>query len=318
MATLYIADDEPIIIKGLRKMISSFSMDLEIIGSSTDGAQAMQEILTLKPDILITDVQMPGKTGLELITEISSSALLTRIIFLSGYREFSYIKHALTHDAVDYLLKPVNEVDLQRTLIKALQFFDKQNKVAYFEKLNEKISTQLLTQDIKQHTIIHEENLRSALNERRLDTSDMSFVCVSFLIPLHLQKELRKVPFEHFELLRFSSFNFLKERCDSFSRSLLLGRKNNSLDYLFLINPPESLDSVEKYLIESRGELKKKYQTEVLAGIGEVVSSLEEINFSFSTAYHAVSQYFFTEETINVSCRLKQDFRYSFDDYSRI
>ena len=145
MATLYIADDEPIIIKGLSKMISSFSMDLEIIGSSTDGAQAMKEILMLKPDILITDVQMPGKTGLELITEISESSLLTRIIFLSGYREFSYIKHALTHDAVDYLLKPVNEVDLQRTLLKALQFYDKQNKVAYFEELNEKISAQLLT-----------------------------------------------------------------------------------------------------------------------------------------------------------------------------
>ena len=67
MPDIYIADDEPIIIRGLKKMLSALSLDVQIAGCSTDGNTALSEILSLNPDIVISDIAMPGKTGLELL-----------------------------------------------------------------------------------------------------------------------------------------------------------------------------------------------------------------------------------------------------------
>lgn len=92
-------------------------MDTEVVGEAEDGEQLLNLLDTLEPDIIISDISMPEKTGLDVLKEINKRKLKTKVIFLSGFQEFSYAKEAVTYGAVDYLLKPVSveELEMQST-----------------------------------------------------------------------------------------------------------------------------------------------------------------------------------------------------------
>ena len=97
MLKLVIADDEPMILKGLKKLIQGLDMDIQVIAEARDGAEAADKILSLKPDIAILDVAMPAKTGLDILKELANCQCPTQVIFLSGYKEFSYVKEAIQY-----------------------------------------------------------------------------------------------------------------------------------------------------------------------------------------------------------------------------
>ena len=119
MYRIVIADDEPLIIRGLKKMMKWGAMDTEVVGQAEDGDQLLNLLDTLEPDIIISDISMPEKTGLDVLKEISKRKLKTKVIFLSGFQEFSYAKEAVTYGAVDYLLKPVSVEELESAINRA-------------------------------------------------------------------------------------------------------------------------------------------------------------------------------------------------------
>lgn len=112
MWTMIIADDEPLIIRGIQKMIDWKQMGIEIVGCCRDGNSALVEIARKRPDIAILDISMPGKTGLDILKELNCMGIATRVIFISGFQQFDYAVEALRLGAVNYLLKPVNKNDL--------------------------------------------------------------------------------------------------------------------------------------------------------------------------------------------------------------
>lgn len=112
MWTMIIADDEPIIIRGIRKMVDWEKMGIQIVGCCSDGSSALMEIVKKKPDIAILDISMPGKTGLDILKEMNCMGLATKVVFISGFQQFDYAVEALRLGAVNYLLKPVNKDDL--------------------------------------------------------------------------------------------------------------------------------------------------------------------------------------------------------------
>ncbi|WP_302326592.1 response regulator transcription factor [Enterocloster lavalensis] len=112
MWTMVIADDEPIITRGIQKMIDWEKMGIEIVGICQDGNSALMEIAARQPDVAILDISMPGKTGIEILKELNYMGIATRVIFISGFQQFEYAVEALRLGAVNYLLKPVNKNDL--------------------------------------------------------------------------------------------------------------------------------------------------------------------------------------------------------------
>ena len=93
--TVLIADDEPAIRNGIKNAIDWNSIGLRISATVHDGNSAYDEICRHKPDIVITDIMMPGKTGLELIKEAKAAGIASRFIILSGYDDFRYAKEAI-------------------------------------------------------------------------------------------------------------------------------------------------------------------------------------------------------------------------------
>ena len=106
MLKILIVDDEPDICELIHKLIDWEELELTSLGSSQNGIDAMEIILRQKPDIVITDIQMPGMTGLEMIEKASQQKLQTKFIVISGYREFEYAQQAIRFGVEDYLLKP--------------------------------------------------------------------------------------------------------------------------------------------------------------------------------------------------------------------
>ena len=107
-----IIDDERLARQELRNLLAVHK-DIEIIAECNNAESAKQKIAELNPDVIFLDIQMPGKTGLELIEEVSA---LTDVVFVTAYDEYA-IK-AFEVNAYDYLLKPVSPERLAETIKK--------------------------------------------------------------------------------------------------------------------------------------------------------------------------------------------------------
>ena len=120
MMTLLIADDEPVIIKGLQALIDWEELGIHICATCENGTDALRELFWQKPDIALLDISMPGKTGIEILKELNAAHSPTRVIFISGFQDFSYARDALNYGAVEYLLKPVKKDALLHAVEKCL------------------------------------------------------------------------------------------------------------------------------------------------------------------------------------------------------
>jgi two-component system LytT family response regulator len=100
-----LVDDEPDGIRTLKKLLERHCPEVNILATCSNATTAKQQIKELSPDVLFLDIQMPGKSGLDLLTEIYDKDF--EVIFVTAHNE--YMLQALQYSAADYLLKPVDE-----------------------------------------------------------------------------------------------------------------------------------------------------------------------------------------------------------------
>lgn len=93
-------------------------LEMEIVGEAEDGLEAIQLIEQLNPDLIITDMRMPGAGGEQLMRTIHDRYPDKKIVVVSGYDDFNYAKQAIRYRAVDYLLKPIDPQELNSVLQK--------------------------------------------------------------------------------------------------------------------------------------------------------------------------------------------------------
>lgn len=120
MIRVFVAEDEPLILRDISTLIPQLNPNFCIAQSCTNGKQVLLELNREIPDVLITDIQMPVLTGLEVIEHIVSEQLPVICIILTSYKEFEYAKQAVDLNVFRYLLKPVDEKELC-SLLKALE-----------------------------------------------------------------------------------------------------------------------------------------------------------------------------------------------------
>lgn len=109
MLRLIIADDERVIREAIYHMIDWKALGIEVVGVCKNGLEAYDAIIDEYPDIVLTDIKMPGLSGLELIEKLNHTHERSHFIILSGYEEFDYAKQAMRCGVRHYLLKPCNE-----------------------------------------------------------------------------------------------------------------------------------------------------------------------------------------------------------------
>ncbi|MFW5684191.1 MAG: response regulator transcription factor [Spirochaetota bacterium] len=117
---LLIVDDEKIICEGLRTLVERLELpDLTSIRTSYRADDALQIAAEFQPDVLITDIRMPGKSGLELIAEMRTIQPHVRPIVVTGHDDFELVREALRLETIDYLLKPATRDGGRRAIERA-------------------------------------------------------------------------------------------------------------------------------------------------------------------------------------------------------
>lgn len=109
---LLIADDEDIIRRGTAKYIQLHTDRFDKIYEAANGQEAIDCILKYQPDLVLLDVQMPVKNGIDVMREADKAGLHPIIIILSGFDEFKYAQQAIKYGAKEYLLKPTRAADI--------------------------------------------------------------------------------------------------------------------------------------------------------------------------------------------------------------
>lgn len=119
--TLVIVDDEVFIVEMMKAIIDWEGLDLVLAGVAYDGMEACRLIDSEKPDIVITDIRLPGMDGLGVIKTCYTREDTCRFIVISGYRQFEYAQTAMSYGVKEYLLKPIKEQDINRALKKMIE-----------------------------------------------------------------------------------------------------------------------------------------------------------------------------------------------------
>ena len=141
MYRILIADDEPLITQGLKALIEREEPEIDEIAAVSDGEEALLWMKDGKnlPDILITDIRMPGKNGIELVKKIREEEWEVRVIVLSGYNDFEYVRSMAVLGIENYLLKPVNGQELHATIQNVLEKVKREQKQRVKAEMDENL-----------------------------------------------------------------------------------------------------------------------------------------------------------------------------------
>jgi len=120
MYRVIIADDEPKIALLIKNLIQWDDLGLTLVAIAGDGVAALALITEHKPDIVITDIRMPGYDGIELIDRAKQVCAHVDFVIVSGYRQFDYAQKAIRFGVEDYLLKPLKAAEINQTLKKLI------------------------------------------------------------------------------------------------------------------------------------------------------------------------------------------------------
>jgi two-component system, NarL family, response regulator YdfI len=100
-----IADDHPVVRKGLRMTLEEFGAEIELVGEAEDGTSAVQLVEEIQPDVVLLDIRMPGMDGLEALEHMRASAPQVAVVILTTYNEDAFLLRGLQAGACGYLLK---------------------------------------------------------------------------------------------------------------------------------------------------------------------------------------------------------------------
>jgi two-component system response regulator YesN len=183
MNNILLIDDEPVIVDTLFAMLSTVEHLELTIWKANSAIEGMEIMKNNRIDILITDVRMPGMSGLELIKHVKKQWSLCKVIFLSGYSDYEYLQTAMRENAFDYILKPVED----EVIIEAIQ------------RVIEEIETDLRMHDIMTQTelqlqkaqyLLHKDFFENLLSGRLQTLSSIFGYLQTLQIPLEQEQDV--------------------------------------------------------------------------------------------------------------------------------
>jgi len=269
-----IADDEPIIREGLKKVISWDSLGFEVIGTASDGRDAYRKINALRPDLCIIDIRMPGLDGLELISKIKEQNIDVKIIILTGYPEFGYAQKAVDLGVKTFLLKPIDPAILEEKVKKIFIELEQERNLKYILGKSVELSKEKLIYEIVRG------NLEKIPVEEINRVYNFQFPWKSYQVAL----------------LQFSDLNNIED-LDSIVMEMAKALEPSGYccyveDMVGILFKDFFYRYHRKELINIKNLLKNKHNADFTIYIGKKVFRLEEARESFDSAMYLVKNKF--------------------------
>lgn len=287
-----LADDEPLIIKGLRKLIAWDQLDMEIVGQAYDGRELMEAIEVNHPDIIISDISMPHMTGIEMIKEVNRRALPLKVIFISAYQEFSYAKDAIAFGAVDYLVKPLVKKELEHALSKAVSLISQEGEEERRKDKLELLEKRDQDEEMQEWFVRLTDGALSAEGEayqllRSEFVGSMHSIGIVELDRSH--DAAGRWPGQEQKLVEFAVRNILNELITAFGQGKVF-HKNNQHVFVISHDRPEDAAALAE---EMKEKILSYLKLTVSIGVGRPVADIGVLANSYREAQQALLTKYF-------------------------
>lgn len=283
MLKAILVDDEPMILRGLEKLIDWKKIGVEIVGTGGDGLEALALIDRYDPDLAISDINMPNFSGIDLLKKLKAENKKTKLIFISGYQEFEYARDALKYGATDYLIKPINEKQLIAAIQKIVdeKNINKQQPITLELHLDEQDGPLGLDEDImiSQKQFLGSEGYYSVLCCKLDESASFS------------QDEC--------EIIHFSMRNIIEDLLGDDEGYWVIS-KNNAI---YVLVYKDSLQDVEHLIGSLPGQMIQLIEEGTGQGVSistsKIVDDLSAIRVAFKTANERMEEgYFYGKKAI--------------------
>lgn len=273
MYSVLLVDDEGLITDGLKKLINWEKLGLYVRDTALNGEEALQKFKQNPVDIVITDITMPKLDGIGLIENIKSINDKVKFVILSGYDDFEYARQALRLGIENYILKPINEEELESTLINTKKKLDNAEDnivdVKELEILRENILYRWVANSISSYEL-----------EERKFILRISLDCMFYVVSIIKLNEdsrdndnLRKV-YEHVKSFEknykdFAVFNDL----------------DGNIVIIYASNEKKALEQkLYSYLKNIVENISDKFSLDYFVTIGNIEKSFNDVYKSYNTA----------------------------------
>lgn len=269
---LLIADDEYWTREKIRGMIAWEEYQIDFMPPAQDGEEVLQTLKSDRPDILITDINMPFLNGVELVKKVKEQYPEIVVLVLSGYDDFDYVKETLMAGAINYLLKPVTKIDLIQAVSKALELISVKE-----ENERQTLKAASLLQDRELSLLIEKERVRLSMTPVSGTALD-SVGCSIMLIKIHdLQTLMGKYQYD-MNYLSYSVKMKLRE-ADQKQNLIIFNYINRSNEFLIV----SELDAAEQQVLALKimKRLKEETDSPVTIAVSEQAYSMDSLHDAY-------------------------------------
>lgn len=175
MYHLLIIDDESTVREGIKTLLPWNKYGFANIHEGQDGKDGLSKLMEFKPDLVLVDIKMPGMSGIELIKKAREEGYQGRFIILSGYSDFEYARSAISLGVKGYLLKPIDEDELETYIVEIVKDMESQRFLKQFIRANEQTAKRDLLKRILNSRQNHPEIL-PIIEQYRIPITYKTFV----------------------------------------------------------------------------------------------------------------------------------------------
>lgn len=297
MLKVMIADDEEKVCRLIYKLIDWNSLEMEVTSIAYNGIEALEQINVFNPDIVITDIRMPGCDGLELIQKSKELNKYVEFIIISGYRHFDYAQSAIKFGVNDYLLKPIKKEELIQTLNKMREKYriknessSKEEKIKLLlEHGIQKIRSSIFMDLLIQHSEKEGEYKLADINrEYQFQFQEGCFQVI--IIKIDHNGSLSKASIEYLgDKIASAALNKLKALCWDIECYFIAGS-----EYCLLNYKEENKKLIRKQIKALLDEIALQEvlfeQIKFTIGIGNAVEDIHKLHYSSRDAELATDQ----------------------------
>jgi len=296
ITTLCVIDDIASVVEGIAASPLWKEHGIKVVGTALDGEEGLNLIRELRPDIVLTDIRMPNKHGIELLTLLQQERNPAKVIFFSGYTDFNYAQQAVRLGAFDYLTKPHSIKQIVEVVMKAKEkvLAEREEELTNSE-IRQKVreSMPILRQEffnLLLHHPAHVANVQRRWEFLQIDLPQRDLSVLVIEIDQFV-KQSQTLQIEEVELVRFSLHNILEETVATFTKGIVF--RETMSRFVAICHHVLAIDMSE--LAEAICTHVSNYtKFTVSVGLGRTARDVTELQRAYGEATNALSYQFYT------------------------
>jgi Response regulator containing CheY-like receiver domain and AraC-type DNA-binding domain len=290
MYKVLIIDDETPVRQVIRALGQWKEAGVDQVLEAIEGTSALEVMRKFNPEIVFVDMNMPNMNGVEFLKAAGREFPKTKYIVVSGYEYFEYTKQAICSKALDYLLKPVVEAELNQVLMRAVQELDNERN-SLLNQIDQNVTIPLARETIITQLVRSEDKPAVSVEQKRiLGITDKSscFGIVLFNI-LNLDRVCNDSFNGDMSAAFFAFTNVIDELAAGWSNGFSLkdAKARNGI-ILSLISEPDDIDvfdrALPEHILDMVNKLESLFGAYFIAGIGKIDKDIGSLNKSYKEA----------------------------------